>query len=143
MSLKVVSAGEKRVNFCPLITSLQKRKDVPAVIKVIFAGGGGANALNRMIDEKLVGVEFISVNTDIQDIYNKSEADVKVQIGIKITNGWGARGNPEIGEKSSIEDKNEIIEVLRDAHMVFITAGMGRGTKTGATPVIAKIVAAY
>ncbi|MDR1839376.1 MAG: cell division protein FtsZ [Treponema sp.] len=112
---------------------------VPAVIKVISAGGGGANALNRMIENRLHGVEFIAVNTDIQDLKNKSKADIKVQIGAKVTGGRGAGGIPEKGEKAAIEDQATIAEVLKDADMIFITAGMGGGTGTGSAPVIANI----
>jgi cell division protein FtsZ len=111
----------------------------PAVIKVISAGGGGANALNRMIDSSLYGVSFISVNTDSQDLYNKSRAEVKVQIGAKVTGGRGAGGKPEKGEQAAIEDSEAIEQVLTGADMVFITAGMGGGTGTGSAPVIAKI----
>ncbi|MCL2809659.1 MAG: cell division protein FtsZ [Treponema sp.] len=130
-SLKVVSANDSKTP--------NNYHDVPAVIKVIAAGGGGANALNRMIDAGLTGVNFIAVNTDIQDLYNKSKADIKIQIGTKITGGWGAGGNPEIGEKAAVEDQDLIADALDDAHMVFITAGMGGGTGTGSAPVIAKI----
>jgi cell division protein FtsZ len=112
---------------------------VPAVIKVISAGGGGANALNRMIESHLSGVQFIAVNTDIQDLNNKSRAKIKVQIGTKITGGRGAGGIPEKGEKAAIEDKDSIADVLKGADMVFITAGMGGGTGTGSAPVIARI----
>jgi len=112
---------------------------LPAVIKVISAGGGGANALNRMIDAKVYGVQFISANTDVQDLHNKSRADVKVQIGEKVTGGRGAGGVPEKGEKAAIEDQDAIAEVLRGADMVFVTAGMGGGTGTGSAPVIARI----
>jgi cell division protein FtsZ len=114
-------------------------ENLPAVIKVISAGGGGANALNRMIENKLGGVEFISVNTDIQDLYKKSKAETKVQIGAKVTGGRGAGGIPSKGEKSAIEDMDAIAEALSGADMVFITAGMGGGTGTGSAPVIAKI----
>jgi len=117
----------------------KKNDDVPAVIKVVSAGGGGANAMNRMIDAGICGVEFIAVNTDIQDLYNKSRADCKLQIGAKVTGGRGAGGIPEKGEKSAIEDTDAIAEVLKDADMVFITAGMGGGTGTGSAPIIAKI----
>ena len=112
---------------------------VPAIIKVVSAGGGGANALNRMIDSCLSGVQFIAVNTDIQDLYNKSRADIKLQIGSKITGGRGAGGVPEKGEKAAIEDQENIAELLDGADMVFITAGMGGGTGTGSAPVIARI----
>jgi len=112
---------------------------LPAVIKVISAGGGGANALNRMIDAKVYGVQFIAANTDVQDLHNKSRADIKVQIGEKVTGGRGAGGVPEKGEKAAIEDQDTIAEVLRGADMVFVTAGMGGGTGTGSAPVIARI----
>ncbi|MCL2800743.1 MAG: cell division protein FtsZ [Treponema sp.] len=115
------------------------RKDSPAVIKVISAGGGGGNALNRMIDAKLAGVEFIAANTDQQDLYNKSRADVKVQMGIEVTGGRGAGGVPDRGERAAIEDQIAIAEALKGADMVFITAGMGGGTGTGSAPIIAKI----
>jgi cell division protein FtsZ len=114
-------------------------ENLPAVIKVISAGGGGANALNRMIENSLGGVEFVSVNTDIQDLYKKSKAEVKVQIGARVTGGRGAGGIPAKGEKAAIEDMEAIAEALMGADMVFITAGMGGGTGTGSAPVIAKI----
>jgi len=117
----------------------QQETVVPAVIKVISAGGGGANALNRMIDSCLCGVQFIAVNTDIQDLHNKSKANVKLQIGSKITGGRGAGGVPEKGEKAALEDQQAIAEMLEGADMVFITAGMGGGTGTGSAPIIAKI----
>ena len=116
-----------------------RAENAPAIIKVISAGGGGANALNRMIDSRLGGVEFISVNTDAQDLYNKSKAEVKVQIGARVTGGRGAGGVPEKGEKAAIEDVDAIAQVLVGADMVFITAGMGGGTGTGSAPVIARI----
>jgi len=117
----------------------RSHETVAAVIKVISAGGGGANALNRMIEARLSGVEFISVNTDIQDLFNKSRAGVKVQIGAKVTGGRGAGGKPEKGESAAIEDQDAIKEVVAGADMVFITAGMGGGTGTGSAHVIAKI----
>jgi len=119
--------------------SRRHKDDVPAIIKVVSAGGGGANALNRMIDAGIGGVEFIAVNTDIQDLNKKSRADVKLQIGSKVTGGRGAGGVPEKGEKSALEDIEAITETLRGADMVFITAGMGGGTGTGSAPIIAKI----
>jgi cell division protein FtsZ len=119
--------------------SRRHEEPVPAVIKVISAGGGGANALNRMIENSLSGVQFIAVNTDIQDLHNKSKAEVKVQIGTKVTSGRGAGGIPAKGEQAAIEDREAIAEVLSGADMVFITAGMGGGTGTGSAPVIAKI----
>jgi len=119
--------------------SQARRQDVPAVIKVISAGGGGGNALNRMIEARLSGVEFIAANTDIQDLNKKSKADIKVQIGTEVTGGRGAGGVPEKGEKAALEDQVAIAEALKGADMVFVTAGMGGGTGTGSAPVIAKI----
>ncbi|MDR2103320.1 MAG: cell division protein FtsZ [Treponema sp.] len=110
----------------------------PARIKVIGTGGGGSNAVNRMIACGLGGVEFIAVNTDVQDL-NKSNAEIKLQIGSKFTFGRGAGGKPEIGEKAALEDREMLVEALKDADMVFVTAGMGGGTGTGSAPVIAKI----
>jgi len=125
----------------PLVTreSTVRQHDVPAVIKVISAGGGGGNALNRMIESNLSGVEFIAVNTDIQDLNKKSKADIKVQIGTEVTGGRGAGGVPEKGERAAVEDQVAIAEALKGADMVFVTAGMGGGTGTGSAPVIAKI----
>jgi cell division protein FtsZ len=110
----------------------------PAYIKVIGTGGGGSNAVNRMIEAGLKGVEFIVANTDIQDL-NKCKANVKVQIGAKVTGGRGAGGKPEIGEKAANEDREKIADALRGANMVFVTAGMGGGTGTGSAPVIAQV----
>ncbi|MCL2441014.1 MAG: cell division protein FtsZ [Treponema sp.] len=115
------------------------RHDIPAVIKVISAGGGGGNALNRMIEAKMAGVEFIAANTDVQDLYKKSKADVKVQLGAEVTGGRGAGGVPDKGEKAAIEDQIAIAEALKGADMVFVCAGFGGGTGTGSAPVIAKI----
>ena len=109
-----------------------------AQIKVIGVGGGGNNAVDRMIEDNMDGVEFISVNTDRQAL-SKSKATTKIQIGEKLTRGLGAGGNPEIGEKSVEETKDEIAQALRGSDMVFITAGMGGGTGTGAAPRIAAI----
>lgn len=109
-----------------------------ANIKVIGIGGGGNNAINRMIDSGLKGVEFISVNTDAQALY-LSKADKKIQIGEKLTKGLGAGANPEIGKKAAEESKNEIEDILKGGDMIFVTAGMGGGTGTGAAPVIAEI----
>ncbi len=113
-------------------------KDMPdnAVIKVIGVGGAGNNAVNRMIQSGIKGVEFISVNTDRQALKN-SNASTKIQIGEKITRGLGAGANPDIGAQSAEENKTEIAEALRGADMVFVTAGMGGGTGTGAAPVVA------
>ncbi len=110
----------------------------PAQIKVVGVGGGGQNAVNRMIDEGLAGVDFIAVNTDQQALM-LSKAPVRIRIGEKITRGLGAGGNAEIGEKAAEESADELYEVLKGADMVFITAGMGGGTGSGAAPVIARI----
>lgn len=107
-------------------------------IKVIGCGGGGSNAVNRMIVEGLKNVEFIAINTDKQALL-LSEADQKIQIGEKLTKGLGAGANPEIGKKAAEESREEITAAIKGANMVFITAGMGGGTGTGAAPVVAEI----
>ncbi|AGB19387.1 cell division protein FtsZ [Thermoanaerobacterium thermosaccharolyticum] len=109
-----------------------------ANIKVIGVGGGGGNAVNRMIEAGLKGVEFIAINTDKQALY-MSKAETKIQIGDKLTKGLGAGANPEIGKKAAEETKDEIEKIISGADMVFITAGMGGGTGTGAAPVVAEI----
>jgi len=123
----------------PVIQFKPQEQTLPAIIKVIGAGGGGSNAVNRMIESGLSGVEFIAVNTDLQDLYNKSKASTKLQIGAKLTGGRGAGGKPEIGEEAANEDEDKIAEALKGADMVFVTAGMGGGTGTGSAPVIARI----
>jgi cell division protein FtsZ len=112
--------------------------DQLAKIKVIGVGGGGNNAVNRMIESGVQGVEFIVVNTDLQ-VLNNSKAENKIQIGIKLTNGLGAGANPDIGREAALESKGEIEKALEGADMVFVTCGMGGGTGTGAAPVIADI----
>ncbi|AQQ53794.1 cell division protein FtsZ [Planococcus lenghuensis] len=112
--------------------------DQLAVIKVIGVGGGGNNAVNRMIEHGVQGVDFIAVNTDAQAL-KLSKAEAKLQIGGKLTRGLGAGANPEVGKKAAEESKEQIEEALRGADMVFVTAGMGGGTGTGAAPVIAAI----
>ena len=112
-----------------------------AKIKVIGVGGGGNNAVNRMIEAGLEGVEFIAANTDLQAL-TLSRAPVKIQLGVKLTNGLGAGANPEIGEKAALEDEEKIFEVLEGADMVFVTTGLGGGTGTGAAPVIASLASA-
>ncbi len=112
--------------------------DNSAVIKVIGVGGGGCNAINRMIEAGLKNVQFIAVNTDRQAL-NKCAAETKIQIGEKLTKGLGAGGNPEIGQRSAEETIDLISDVIDGADMVFITAGMGGGTGTGAAPIIAKV----
>jgi cell division protein FtsZ len=109
-----------------------------AQIKVVGVGGGGGNAVNRMIGEGLGGIEFIAVNTDNQAL-TQSKAKLRVRIGDKLTRGLGAGGNPEIGRKAAEESADELYEVLRGADMVFIASGMGGGTGTGASPVVAQI----
>ena len=108
-----------------------------AVIKVIGVGGGGCNAVNRMVEAELKGVDFIAVNTDRQAL-NRCLAQTKIQIGEKLTRGLGAGANPEVGQKAAEETLDEITAQLDGADMVFITAGMGGGTGTGAAPIIAK-----
>ncbi len=107
-----------------------------AVIKVIGVGGGGSNAVNRMIESGIKGVEFVAMNTDIQ-VLDLAAAQKKVQLGANLTRGLGAGGNPEVGKSAAEESKNEVRKVVEGADMVFITAGMGGGTGTGAAPVIA------
>jgi len=109
-----------------------------ARIKVVGVGGGGNNAVNRMIDAGLRGVDFIAVNTDKQALF-LSKANTKIQIGEKLTKGLGSGANPEIGERAANESRDEIAMAIKDADMVFVTAGMGGGTGTGAVPVIAQI----
>ena len=109
-----------------------------AVIKVIGVGGAGGNAVNRMIDAGLKGVEFIAINTDTQDLL-MCDADVKLDIGRKLTRGLGAGANPEVGKQAAIDHTEEIEEALRGSDMVFVTAGEGGGTGTGGAPVVAKI----
>lgn len=109
-----------------------------AQIKVVGVGGGGSNAVNRMIEANLKGVQFIAINTDKQALYN-SRAEYKIQIGEKLTRGLGAGANPEIGSKAAEESRDDVYQALQGADMVFITAGMGGGTGTGAAPIIAEI----
>ena len=109
-----------------------------AQIKVVGVGGGGNNAVDRMIADNMTGVDFISINTDKQQL-DRSLAQTKIQIGEKLTRGLGAGGNPEVGEKSVDETKEEISNAFKDADMVFVTAGMGGGTGTGAAPKVAGI----
>lgn len=109
-----------------------------AKIKVIGVGGGGNNAVNRMVEHGVRGIDFIALNTDRQALYS-SKAEVKLQIGEKLTRGLGAGANPDIGAKAAEENRNEIMEILKGADMIFITAGMGGGTGTGAAPIVAEI----
>jgi cell division protein FtsZ len=109
-----------------------------ARIKVIGVGGGGNNAVNRMIDSGMEHIEFIVANTDLQAL-RMSRAATKIQLGVKLTNGLGAGANPEIGRKAALEDSDKIIEALEGADMIFVTAGLGGGTGTGAAPIIASL----
>src|ERR1700692_4937341 len=109
-----------------------------AKIKVIGVGGGGCNAVNRMIRAKVEGVEFIAANTDLQAL-KLSQAPTKLQIGGKLTKGLGAGANPEVGRKAALEDTDKIIEALEGADMIFLTTGLGGGTGSGAAPVVASL----
>ena len=109
-----------------------------AKIKVIGVGGGGGNAINRMIDAHLEGVEFMAANTDLQAL-EMCRATNRIQLGVKLTSGLGAGANPEVGRKAALEDADKIIEALEGADMVFVTAGLGGGTGTGAAPIIASL----
>jgi cell division protein FtsZ len=110
----------------------------PAKLKVIGVGGGGCNAVNRMIRAKLEGVEFIAANTDLQAL-KISQAPLKLQLGAKLTKGLGAGANPEVGRKAALEDTDKIIEALEGSDMIFITSGLGGGTGSGAAPVVASL----
>ncbi len=112
----------------------------PARIKVFGVGGGGGNAVNRMIDARLRGIEFIAANTDLQAL-KKCRAPVKMQLGPALTRGLGAGGDPEMGRKAALEDTDKILQLLEGADMVFLTAGLGGGTGTGAVPIIASLAA--
>ncbi|MBI1950003.1 MAG: cell division protein FtsZ [Acidobacteria bacterium] len=118
--------------------SFDENKAVGANIKVIGVGGGGSNAVNRMISTNLQGVEFMVANTDCQALKG-SRAPLKIQIGAKLTKGLGAGSNPDIGRQAALEDSEKIIEALQGADMVFITSGLGGGTGTGAVPIIASL----
>src|SRR5580658_8761600 len=124
-------AGEMRITF---------HEEMPrgARIKVIGVGGGGGNAVNRMIQAHMEGVEFIAANTDVQAL-KLSQAPVKLQLGVRLTAGLGAGANPDVGRRAALEDSGKIIEALEGADMVFVTAGLGGGTGTGAAPVIASL----
>ena len=113
-------------------------EDVSAKIKVVGAGGAGGNAINTMIEKSLGGVDFIAANTDIQDL-RKSKAGGKIQLGTRIAKGLGSGGNPVMGKEAALEDQAKIEECLEGSDMVFITAGMGGGTGTGASPIISQI----
>ncbi|MCH4008443.1 cell division protein FtsZ [Companilactobacillus sp.] len=118
--------------------SLDSSENMGAVIKVIGVGGAGGNAVNRMVDTGIKGVQFIAANTDVQAL-ESSKAETKIQLGPKLTRGLGAGSNPEIGQKAAQESEEAIKEALEGADMIFITAGMGGGTGTGAAPIVANI----
>ena len=120
------------------IELIETNQQNPTVIKVVGVGGGGSNAVNRMIAQGLKHVQFIAMNTDLQAL-ERSHAEKQLPLGTKLTNGLGAGGVPEIGEKAALEDKEEIQNVLKGADMIFVTAGMGGGTGTGATPIVAEV----
>jgi cell division protein FtsZ len=131
MEQQISEVGEMRIQY----------HDEPlrgARIKVIGVGGGGGNAVNRMIQAHMEGVEFITANTDVQAL-KLSQAPVKLQLGVRLTSGLGAGSNPDIGRRAALEDSEKIIEALEGADMVFVTAGLGGGTGTGAAPVIASL----
>src|SRR5213080_3812570 len=109
-----------------------------AVIKVIGVGGGGTNAVNRMVEAGLTGVEFIAVNTDAQALL-MSDADVKIHIGSKVTRGLGAGADPDVGRAAAQESRDELKDALKGADMIFVTAGEGGGTGTGGAPVVAEL----
>ena len=117
-----------------------EQRDEGAAIKVIGVGGGGSNAVNRMIEAGVDGVEFLVANTDLQAL-KQSHAPVKLQIGTKLTKGLGAGANPEIGREAALEDTEKIIEALEGADMIFVTTGLGGGTGTGASPIVASLAA--
>src|SRR5215203_2845335 len=116
----------------------EEKGDAFARIKVIGVGGGGSNAVNRMIDEGIQGVEFITVNTDAQALL-LTKAGTRVRLGDKLTRGLGAGGNPEVGRKAAEESADELYNVPKGSDMVFVTAGMGGDTGTGAAPIVAQI----
>ena len=109
-----------------------------ARIKVIGIGGGGGNAVNRMIDAGIEGIEFLVANTDLQAL-KRSKAPIKIQLGSRLTKGLGAGASPNVGREAALEDTDKIIEVLEGAYMVFVTTGLGGGTGTGGAPIIASL----
>ena len=117
-----------------------EQRDEGAAIKVIGVGGGGSNAVNRMIEAGVDGVEFLVANTDLQAL-KQSHAPVKLQIGARLTKGLGAGANPDIGREAALEDTEKIIEALEGADMIFVTTGLGGGTGTGASPIVASLAA--
>jgi cell division protein FtsZ len=134
-----MAADERREIRSGVITFDESDQPISgAKIKVVGIGGGGGNAVNRMIEAGIEGVEFLVTNTDLQALKN-SRASIKIQIGEKLTRGLGAGGDPEVGRQSALEDTEKIIEALEGADMVFITTGLGGGTGTGAAPILASL----
>jgi len=119
------------------VFELEETRD-NAKIKVIGLGGGGSNAINRMIAAKLEGVEFMVANTDVQAL-QASRAPVKIQLGAKLTKGLGAGANPEVGRRAALEDTEKLVDALEGADMVFITSGLGGGTGSGGVPIVAAL----
>src|SRR2546425_33426 len=132
----LMAADMKNDNGIRISFNEETRND--AKIKVVGVGGGGNNAVNRMIDAGMEGIEFVVANTDLQAL-RMSRAAAKIQLGVKLTNGLGAGANPDVGRKAALEDSDKIIEALEGADMVFVTAGLGGGTGTGAAPIIASL----
>src|SRR5437867_9822023 len=124
----------------PLRLRLEESRCSAARIKVVGVGGGGSNAVNRMIGAGLDGIDFLVANTDLQAL-EQSKAPVKLQIGAKLTKGLGAGANPEIGRQAALEDTDKVIEALEGSDMVFVTTGLGGGTGTGAAPIVATLAA--
>jgi cell division protein FtsZ len=124
----------------PIRFLFEEERVIGACIKVIGVGGAGSNAVNRMIDAGVEGVEFLVANTDVQDL-ELSHAPVKLQIGAKLTKGLGAGANPEVGRQAALEDTDKLLEALEGADMIFVTTGLGGGTGTGAAPIVASLAA--
>ena len=135
---KILTAVDMKKDESGIRISFNEDNRNDAKIKVIGVGGGGGNAVNRMIDAGMEGIEFVVANTDLQAL-RMSHAPVKIQLGVKLTNGLGAGANPEVGRKAALEDSDKIIEALEGADMVFVTTGLGGGTGTGAAPIIASL----
>src|SRR4051794_10809628 len=135
---ELMAKGKTEGNADDIRISFNEDPRTNAKIKVIGVGGGGGNAVNRMINAKVEGVEFVVANTDLQAL-QMSQASVKIQLGVKLTSGLGAGANPDVGRKAALEDAHQIIEALEGADMVFVTAGLGGGTGTGAAPIIASL----
>src|SRR6266576_7110009 len=140
MGRKTGTSPDRRAFQSPRIEerTMQSPQNYLAVIKVVGIGGGGVNAVNRMIEAGLRGVEFIAMNTDAQTLL-MSDAEVKLDIGRETTRGLGAGSDPDVGQRASNEHADEIEEILKGADMVFITAGEGGGTGTGGAPIVADI----